>query len=123
MMQTVQKKKGSHRVEDFRTPSYGESSTRKEETGAENAMPLRVHLALQEGADSLTGDDLLKISEIAERAGAVLHISKGSWQIFIGVPAERKREVEVDLQALGHGDVRIVYPVDEKLTFRLARTA
>jgi dissimilatory sulfite reductase (desulfoviridin) alpha/beta subunit len=62
----------------------------------------RVDLLLAEKADRLSGEDLLRISEVADQAGAAIHISYRSWQILIGVPAMRQQEVLSSLRELGY---------------------
>ena len=60
-----------------------------------------VNLVLMDTARSLTGHDLLKITEMAEQAHAVVHVSYGSWQVLVGVPECSYDLIAADLQAMG----------------------
>lgn len=62
----------------------------------------RVHLVLEDTAHHLTGQDLLKIAQIAEQGHAAVHISYGSWQVLVGVPARSHELVAEVLRTMGY---------------------
>jgi hypothetical protein len=79
----------------------------------------RFHLVLQKRADRLTGDDLLKITEVAEEAGAAIHISNASWQVLVGVPDCNGEEVLRRLHLMGFTSFRKVGEINPRNTFAL----
>jgi hypothetical protein len=58
------------------------------------------YLVLKDSAHRLTGEDLLRITEIAEQAHAAVHISNGPWQMLLGVPPTFHQSVAEALQAM-----------------------
>jgi dissimilatory sulfite reductase (desulfoviridin) alpha/beta subunit len=62
----------------------------------------RVHLVLKASADQLTGQDLLRITEIAEQGNAEVHISHGTWQVLVGVPKDSQHDVTRALREIGY---------------------
>jgi dissimilatory sulfite reductase (desulfoviridin) alpha/beta subunit len=81
----------------------------------------RVDLLLAEKADRLSGEELLRITEVADQAGAAIHISLRSWQILIGVPAMRQQEVLANLRDMGYDSdsVRIAGEYDPGFTLEI----
>jgi len=61
----------------------------------------RVDLILTAGGGRVSGQDLLRITEIAEKERALCHISDGPRQILIGIPKEAQRPVRQSLRAIG----------------------
>jgi len=76
----------------------------------------RVSLVLKERADRFTGDDLLRISEAAGQAGAVLHISLRSWQVFVGVPSMSQDKLMEALREMGYDSIRVVEKLNQGFT-------
>ena len=79
-----------------------------------------VNLVLMDTARSLTGHDLLKITEMAEQAHAVVHVSYGSWQVLVGVPECSYDLIAADLQAMGYECSILTGEIDEIPTFVLS---
>jgi hypothetical protein len=76
-----------------------------------------VNLVLRDTAHSLTGHDLLKITEMAEQAHAVVHVSYGSWQVLVGVPECSYDLIAADLQAMGYECGILAGEIDGVSTF------
>ena len=75
---------------------------------ARSAMVFRkVNLLLMKGADRLTGEDLVRIAQVAEEAGAVIYISIPSWQVLLGVPGDHRKQVLESLRDRGYDSVKV----------------
>lgn len=79
----------------------------------------RVHLVLEDTAHHLTGQDLLKIAQIAEQAHAAVHISYRSWQVLVGVPEYSYELVAEHLRTMGYECDILPGKIDELSTFVL----
>lgn len=79
----------------------------------------RVHLVLEDTAHHLTGQDLLKIAQIAEQAHAAVHISYRSWQVLVGVPECSYELVAEHLRTMGYECDIFSGEIDELSTFVL----
>ena len=79
----------------------------------------RVHLVLEDTAHHLTGQDLLKIAQIAEQAHAAVHISYRSWQVLVGVPECSYEWVAEHLRTMGYECDILSGEIDELSTFAL----
>ena len=80
----------------------------------------KVNLVLMKGADRLTGDDLVRITKVAEEAGASLYISVPSWQVFLGVPVTQQQQVLIKLRERGYDSVRVTRKVDHGFPLQLS---
>lgn len=80
----------------------------------------KVNLVLMKGADRLTGDDLVRITKVAEEAGATLYISVPSWQVFLGVPVTQQQQVLIKLRERGYDSVRVTRKVDHGFPLQLS---
>lgn len=67
----------------------------------------KVNLLLMKGADRLTGEELVRIAQVAEEAGAVIYISIPSWQVLLGVPEDHRKQVLESLRDQGYDSVKI----------------
>jgi hypothetical protein len=81
----------------------------------------RVYLVLTDTARCLTSQELLKITEVAEQAHAIVHIHRGSWQVLVKVPELSYQEVDRALQAMGHAAQLLSGKINERSTFVLKR--
>src|ERR1700674_427456 len=79
----------------------------------------RVYLVLADTARCLTSQELLKITEIAEQAHAIVHIRRGSWQVLVNVPELSYQKVDRALQAMGHEAQLLSGKIKERSTFVL----
>jgi hypothetical protein len=73
----------------------------------------KVNLLLMKGADRLTGEDLVRIAQVAEEAGAVIYISIPSWQVLLGVPGGQQEQVLEDLRERGYDSVKVARKLEQ----------
>lgn len=79
----------------------------------------KVNLALMKGADRLTGEELVRITELAEPAGAVIYISIPSWQDLLAVPVTQQQQVVGNLRDRGYDSVRVTRKLDQRAILQL----
>src|ERR1700676_3573340 len=79
----------------------------------------KVYLVLTDTARCLTSQELLKITEIAEQAHAIVHIHRGSWQVLVHVPELSYQKVDPARQAMGHEAQLLSGNIKERSTFVL----
>jgi len=63
---------------------------------------IRFNIALTTTSVDLSCEELLRISEVAEKAKAAVHISHRSWQVFLGVPIQSLRFLGAMLRNMGY---------------------
>jgi len=87
---------------------------------AKSALIFRkVNLLLMKGADRLTGEDLVRIAQVAEGAGAVIYISIPSWQVLLGVPGGQQEQVLKALRERGFDSVKVTRKLEEGSALQL----
>ncbi len=79
----------------------------------------RIYLVLEDTAQHLTGQDLLRIIEAAEQAHAIVKIRYGSWQVLVCVPELKHQKAERALQAMGYEACILSGEIYERSTFVL----
>lgn len=79
----------------------------------------RVNLLLMKGADRLTGEDLFRITEVAEQSGAVIYVSLPSWQILLAAPPMQQQQVLEKLRERGYDSVKVTRKLDQGVALRL----
>jgi hypothetical protein len=80
----------------------------------------KVNLLLMKGADRLTGEDLVQITQVAEQAGAAIYISIPSWQVLMGVPGVQHQQVLETLRKRGYDSVKVTRKLDGGSTLQLS---
>jgi len=83
------------------------------------AVERAIHFVLQDSADRLKGEELVRIIELAHQAEAIVHLSHASWQILIGVPERNCRRLEQELSSMGFVCTIPEGPMNEISTFVL----
>lgn len=79
----------------------------------------KVNLLLMKGADRLTGEDLVRIAQVAETAGAAIYISIPSWQVLLGVPGNRQGEVLEALRKRGYDSIKVARKLEQGSALQL----
>ncbi|GEM_PF-2000008 len=79
----------------------------------------RVNLLLMKGADRLTGEDLFRITEVAEQAGAAIYVSLPSWQILLAAPVMQQQEISEKLRERGYDSVKVTRKLDQGSALKL----
>lgn len=87
----------------------------------ELTYPKEVDIHLKSTAAHLTGQDLLRITKLAEQAQAAVHISHGDWQVFLRVPEPRSRGVLENLRDMGYACVFFMGDTPGRPTFVLSK--
>ncbi len=79
----------------------------------------KINLVLMKGADKLTGNDLVRIAQVAEQAGAVIYVSLPSWQVLLAVPVMQQQQVSESLHERGYDSARVTRKLDRDSTLQL----
>lgn len=67
----------------------------------QNFRGRQAHYVLKDTSLDLSGKDLLRIIEMAEKAHASVHVSHGTHQIFIGVPIPYRSFIDRTMKTIG----------------------